>query len=996
MSELAQLFDAQRTRDPTGTLQLRKSFRATAKLQLRQLRAAMRVAVITHNILGQPYQPPDVRLLAFASWLAGTGEQILLGTQWAQPYIAKAWRAGERDAKHETGQGVGPDRSDAIVALANVEIEGILAVTVQQVTREAARVIARSIRRFTALRSLFKTFDKVAQPRLVVMADVLAVKAYNEAKLSCYAAAGIRRVGVHAETLPMEYHAHDALTVDRKRVQEELTEEEELEKPSRAQLQRMYENQLVGVLTAGDNKVCQECEDFAEDAPYEIDEVLDVLPLHPRCRCAVYPWEDLRYRGDSIEDFDPSQPRDPAGSATGGQWTKAGGGGGYEFVSPNIGQGGLAEAAKELNSERQRALQRASHEIDTALGIKGTRHDAIGAWSDGAENTIVTTVEGNENWDKLRVSAAMKGHLADQKAVLIFKQNDDPAATSALYRMHVPEGDVQKLHENLIKDGLAFHTIMPHTAGGGADVIVADLDGSAHNAMAKAAERYNADVFYETGQAEFIGTQKQDGTDREQRDDARRAYEEVIRESPVQASQDIWTGLHHTWGETLGLKIELPTGGKFKTAEPWGAEQGVVASRNITSKKSTFEGYARPDIESMRQDPENFEHDVGLFSEPNAYPNFRPGELQGDANARVHAIVEHMKSNIRFLYEHASDAIKTSGMGWYDKAHNIAVTDAKTYGIDERSASAVIATLSPQKDWNQNIYLAHAVLEINHAQQNHAWDDKMSETAQRIWIPKLKKNATELQQQKFPAKLEAAQKQLAAVQGKKLSELTDPIDKAVWIRTYDEAHSDRTFKDFDTGVQVMTKAGKPARAAWQSTPAIAAAIESMDSKGDLKVISAALGEKHKVRSFYNNIIAPHAPNGDVTVDTHAVGVALLRPASGKAAAVMQALATSPQGAKPPGWEAARQSKVSGLKGTYAIYADAYREVATELGILPQQLQAVTWQAKRELFSIGDKKKAEVEREWVSYHGGSQTLEQTQQNVLNIARTAPHEESDDDE
>ena len=586
----------------------------------------------------------------------------------------------------------------------------------------------------------------------------------------------------------------------------------------------------------------------------------------------------------------------------------------------------------------------------------------------------------------------MKGHLADQKAVLIFKQTDD--GTSALYRMHTPESDVQKLHENLIKDGLVFHTIVPHTAvGGGSDVIVADLDGSAHDAMAKAAERYNADVFYETGQAEFIGTQKQDGTDREQRDDARRAYEEVIQQSPVQESREVWTRLHHSWGETLGLAPAPPA---TKPSELWGAEEGLVASRNITSKKSTFEGYARPDVEAMRQDPENFEHDVGLFSEKNAYPNFRPNELHGDPDQRVRMIIDHMKSNIRLLYDTASDAVKRSGTGWYEKAHAIAETAGKRYGIDVRSASGVIATLSPQKDWNQNIYLAHAVLEINGKQQDHMWDDKMAATAQRIWIPKLKKDATELQKQKFPAKLEAARKQVEAVQGKKLSELTNSTDKAVWIRTYDEAHSDRTYSDFDTGNPVKTKAGKLAKAAWQSTPAIAAAVESMESKGDLKIISEALGEKHKVRSFYNNIAAPDAPNGDVTVDTHAVGVALLRPLSGKAAAVMQALATSPQGAKPPGWQAARQSILTGLKGTYPIYADAYREVANELGILPQQLQAVTWQNKRILFSIGDKKKADVEREWDSYHDGKQTMEQTQQNVLKIARSGAGEASPDDD
>jgi thioredoxin reductase len=556
MPELAQLFDAQRTRDPTGTLQLRKSFRATAKLQLRQLRAAMRVAVNDHNILGDQYQPPDVRLRAFASWLAGSSEQVLLSTQWARPFILKAWRKGERDAKHETGHPAGIDSSEAVIALAGVEITGIINVMVQQVSREAARVIARKARRAAALRQLFVTFDKVAQNRLVVMCDVLAIKAYNEAKLNTYQAAGVRRVGIHAESLPHQHRFHaDSVPLDDaegllpaiETIVGVIKTLEGIEKIV------AEEEELVGILTAGDDRVCQLCEDYAEDAPYEIEEVRDVYPLHPRCRCAVYPWEDLRYKGDSIEDFDPSQPRDPAGTSTGGQWTRGGGGSGYEFVSPNIGQGGLSEAAKELSGPRQKALQRASQEVDTAFGIKGLRHDAIGAWSDGAENTIVTVVDGNENWDKLRVSAAIKGHLADQKAVLVFKEGEGKAA---LYRMHVPENDAQKLHENLIKDGLAFHTIMPHTAGGGADVIVADIDGSAHDAMAKAAERYNADVIYERGQAEFIGTTKENGTDREQRDDARRAYEEVIGQSPVQGSQEIWARLRNSWGETLGVTPE--------------------------------------------------------------------------------------------------------------------------------------------------------------------------------------------------------------------------------------------------------------------------------------------------------------------------------------------------------------------------------------------------------------------------------------------------------
>jgi hypothetical protein len=369
----------------------------------------------------------------------------------------------------------------------------------------------------------------------------------------------------------------------------------------------------------------------------------------------------------------------------------------------------------------------------------------------------------------------------------------------------------------------------------------------------------------------------------------------------------------------------------------------------------------------MRQNPKNYAHDVNLFSNAAAYPNFRPGELQGSTDEKAATIIEHMKSNLKFIYDNTSAAVRKSGMGWYAKAHGLAVADAKAFGLDARSAAAVIASLSPQKDWNQNVYLAHRVMEINHGQQNHTWDDKMNATAARIWKPK-------------------DRELVDAVQGKKLSELSDPAEKAVWIRTFDEAHSDRSYRDFDTGEVAKTAKGVPAKAAWQSIPSIANAVAAMDSKGDLQVISESLGDRHKVRSFYNNIIAPQAPHGDVTIDTHAIGAALLRPLTGNDTAVAHGLGTGLKGGdRPKGWQAASGSAVTGLKGTYALYADAYRAVAKQVGILPQQLQAIVWQAKREMFNIGDKKLDAVEQEWANYHAGSQDLQQTQHNVLGITR-----------
>jgi len=101
----------------------------------------------------------------------------------------------------------------------------------------------------------------------------------------------------------------------------------------------------------------------------------------------------------------------------------------------------------------------------------------------------------------------------------------------------------------MFQDGLAFHTIVPQN--GGCNRLRADLDGSLHDAVAKASKRYGAKVEYRWGEAEFIGTQRETRTDREQRDDARRTYKKIVRESPVQGSQAVWQSVHLRWGEAL-------------------------------------------------------------------------------------------------------------------------------------------------------------------------------------------------------------------------------------------------------------------------------------------------------------------------------------------------------------------------------------------------------------------------------------------------------------
>ena len=117
-----------------------------------------------------------------------------------------------------------------------------------------------------------------------------------------------------------------------------------------------------------------------------------------------------------------------------------------------------------------------------------------------------------------------------------------------MYSMEV-KGDLDDIHERLLADGLPFHSLAP--SEGGASVYVADLDGSSFEGIQKAAEDFDAKATYQRGNAEFLGTTKEDGDDRAIRDDARRAYEDIIRESPLPDAQGIWGRNRDRWTEAV-------------------------------------------------------------------------------------------------------------------------------------------------------------------------------------------------------------------------------------------------------------------------------------------------------------------------------------------------------------------------------------------------------------------------------------------------------------
>jgi hypothetical protein len=48
--------------------------------------------------------------------------------------------------------------------------------------------------------------------------------------------------------------------------------------------------ELVGIETAQDERVCDECDALADESPYSLEEAQALLPVHPHCRCSVVPY----------------------------------------------------------------------------------------------------------------------------------------------------------------------------------------------------------------------------------------------------------------------------------------------------------------------------------------------------------------------------------------------------------------------------------------------------------------------------------------------------------------------------------------------------------------------------------------------------------------------------------------------------------------------------------------------------------------------------------
>jgi len=399
-----------------------------------------------------------------------------------------------------------------------------------------------------------------------------------------------------------------------------------------------------------------------------------------------------------------------------------------------------------------------------------------------------------------------------------------------------------------------------------------------------------------------------------------------------------------------------------------------------------------PFAKGLTEDPHAAQppHIVGLDS-------YKQGQTQVEANAarmlknysdtvrfdgatdphEVHEkFINHLRDNILHIWDSVPKAIRERSKLWYVGANKLAHDWAGELGHTPQQVAGVMAALSPRMDWFKNVAQARRLLDFHRdysaggANADHTFSPE-AEAAGRSLIERTRAkldnpNIKPKDADKVANNVQTMTDALGNIAGKRFQDVTDPYERALWARFHDDAHADTSHRalspegDF-LGDTLRNKNGSPTLSKYVTTNGIQKALEIIRD-GELSNISRNLGDAHKVRNFYNNIVAPHSKWGDLTNDTHAIAAGLMKPLGQSDWQVLEGLGNG-----------GTSNAATGSLGFYPIYAEAYRRAATLRKALPREMQSVTWEGLRGIFDPSQKRNPALEKQvdqiWRDYAEG---------------------------
>lgn len=296
-------------------------------------------------------------------------------------------------------------------------------------------------------------------------------------------------------------------------------------------------------------------------------------------------------------------------------------------------------------------------------------------------------------------------------------------------------------------------------------------------------------------------------------------------------------------------------------------------------------------------------------------------------------VVEYLKDETRRQVEDSMKRDpKLTARFWYDAANRVASELSEELGAPTTGlGSALIAVTSPQTPWGDNLGMAKEIQRlwkenspISSKTLGDAYDDKNNKE-----IDKFRKT---MSRDEF---IEAFSKETwrtirTDVGGGLLKshfQFSEPPVVSLDQELIPDGNGEFRYKVGED--RIVAKSGLPGKKALD----ILHAFEKYgESKEFYDEVSVALGDGSKVRSFYNNINDPDSADY-VTIDTHAAAGMTGFP-GGTGQPFIRGVMTG-GGVK------------EGMSQAYALYQQAIAEVGTEFGLLPREVQSVTWVQQRD-------------------------------------------------
>ena len=342
-------------RDPTRSAGLRRHGRTLVNRRVYSLQQGLRQGLQEQDAAGlrTMTSPP----IAFINWMESVShklaraeglienvivQNLMTPPQWPRDLIERSVQHGielvEQELRTSLDHLDGGEVSRLHTMAATTEVRGIAGETVRRLLRLVVHALEAKERPEILMREVRRVLEKITRLRLNLMVNTGVVRAVNAGKLFAYEFEGIERVGIDPEWLPRnadhkrvgvgDHHRHDHVSIALSDVRSRKAKRRKRTATNKARRKRTRsieeeiliaamgpaagsaflaiekvvegieeepEPTLVNVLTAGDDRVCIDCEDIAEGGPYEINAARDLIPAHPNCRCAFIPFGDKRF-----------------------------------------------------------------------------------------------------------------------------------------------------------------------------------------------------------------------------------------------------------------------------------------------------------------------------------------------------------------------------------------------------------------------------------------------------------------------------------------------------------------------------------------------------------------------------------------------------------------------------------------------------------------------------------------------------------------------------